>query len=163
MEKSVENFEKEKVSYYMVKKYFSDSRKYTMEIVTREFEKLVAYLIENEKIITIGELCKGRYYPASYLSKWARDFGANKDILTMYSFIKNTLEQRLILGGLTNKLNSGFTQFVMKNVYHYHDKIEVQSKDSKPDNKLLALAKKVGQQIIEEEKETKPLIENKIQ
>jgi len=98
---------------------------YTEEFVLNELTALLKELSDNEEIVYIGELFEKKNYSRQRYSEWITTYSQVKEIIRISDTLKEILETRAVKGAMTNKLNSTFIIFHLKNNYKWVDKSEV--------------------------------------
>jgi len=108
----------------MIKKMITKPVIYTEEFVKEEVQKLLEEA-RNSDMVILGELFENKDYSAQRFSEWATNFESCQDISESIKKIKELFENRVNIGGLTNKLNAAMSIFNLKNNYGYKDRSEV--------------------------------------
>lgn len=98
---------------------------YTESFVLDELKLLLQTLKEDKEIIYLWELFEDKNYNKARFSEWVKEYPDNEEINQISFTIKDILESRAVKWAITNKLNSTFTIFHLKNNYNWKDKSEV--------------------------------------
>lgn len=111
---------------------------YTEKYVIKELNSLYNTLINNEEIIYLWELFVNKKYSRQRFSEWLTDYKDNDEIIQIADTIKEILETRAVKWAITNKLNSTFTIFHLKNNYNWKDKVETDNTNKNYEAKSLS-------------------------
>lgn len=99
--------------------------KYTPEVIKSKLNAMVNMLDNNAEIVFINQLTTAVNMSASSYKRLATNDKLDAETRAIIKSINDKLEQRLVLGGLTNKLNTALVIFILKNKYQYTDKQQV--------------------------------------
>lgn len=89
----------------------------------------------NKDIVLLGEALEKKVYSSNSLrgaiDKWINSNDITETsktkMINTWAKIKDILETRLNKAGLTNSFNSSITQFTLKNVYGWKDKVDLET------------------------------------
>lgn len=99
---------------------------YTAEFVKAELDDLLNTVKTNKSLVVMGELFEDKPYSAQRFSDWQEKFKDDSGIMESIKKIKDIFENRVNVGGLTNKLNPTMCIFNLKNNYNWKDKQELE-------------------------------------
>lgn len=101
--------------------------KYTEEWVINELTEILKVLKADKEIVYIWELFEEKDYTRYRYSEWIKTYSKVDEIQKLSHTIKEILESRAVKGAITNKYNSTFTMFHLKNNFDWKDKQEIQN------------------------------------
>ena len=78
--------------------------------------------VQSDKYLTMGSYLREQGLHPPMFSYWARKFSGDKEVSFLVECIRSVFEDRLVIGGLKNKLNVAGVIFSLKNNYGYSDK-----------------------------------------
>ena len=103
---------------------------YTEEKVIEILTDMLTEVHNDEGIVYLWELFSKKPYSPQRYSEWIKDYSQVKKIQGLSESIKKELETRAVKGAITNKLNSTFTIFHLKNNYGWVDKMVNENKNA---------------------------------
>ena len=101
------------------KKGNKNAQKYDLEFVRSEMLKLLKELRENPEIVFIGEMFLDKSYTRKTFYSWRDKFPDDEIVSDSHARIRETLESRLVVGGLKGKLQPMLTKFVLEFGYNW--------------------------------------------
>lgn len=97
---------------------------YTEEVVIKELKGMLTDINNDENILYLWELFAKRKYSMQRFSERVSTY-PEWEVKRLSETIKEILLSRVVKWAITNKLNSTFTIFHLKNNYNWKDKSEV--------------------------------------
>ena len=112
---------------------------YTAPFVLKEVQKMLKEVLEDKTMCFIQDLFETKPYTRQRFSEWAQEYANNDKISDTIKKIEETLEGRIVKGGLCGRMQPTMAIFTLKNKYKWSDKSELELAGKKEEPFILEI------------------------